>query len=80
MYDVQLILRQASCGTPVDLWSLGCILAELLLQRPLFAARCPAALLKLVSIAGCATYRLLQSSVPSDWHAVKALPASLMYV
>ena len=36
----------------MDIWSLGCILAEFALQRPLFPADSPAALLEQVGLAG----------------------------
>ena len=33
----ELILGAVQYGPEVDMWSVGCIMAELLLQRPLFA-------------------------------------------
>lgn len=35
-------------GQPADMWSLGCVLAEVALQRPLFPAHTPAGLLRQV--------------------------------
>lgn len=44
----QVVLHQA-CAAAMDVWSLGCILAELSLHRPLFPASSASLLLQLVS-------------------------------
>ncbi|KAL5105273.1 Cyclin-dependent kinase 11B [Taenia crassiceps] len=36
---VELLLGSKSYSTPIDLWSVGCIFAEFLLQRPLFPGK-----------------------------------------
>ena len=42
------VAMQRQCGPPMDMWSAGCILAELLLQEPLFPADSPSQLLSRV--------------------------------
>lgn len=44
---VQVVKRQG-CGSAIDLWSLGAVLAELALHRPLFPAHSPKQLLQQV--------------------------------
>jgi serine/threonine protein kinase len=39
-------------GAALDAWSLGCVLAELALQRPLFPAHAPSQLLAQACIEG----------------------------
>uniref|UniRef100_A0A5K3EVU2 cyclin-dependent kinase n=1 Tax=Mesocestoides corti TaxID=53468 RepID=A0A5K3EVU2_MESCO len=36
---IELLLGSKSYSTPIDLWSVGCIFAEFLLQRPLFPGK-----------------------------------------
>ena len=57
------VLLGVPFDTPIDLWSLGCILAELALGRLLFACETPAQLLLQMSIMlGCAPPRQLFGS------------------
>ena len=42
-------LMGGACGTGIDIWSLGCVLAEVALQRPLFPVATAAELLHQVS-------------------------------
>ena len=35
----ELLLKMNEYATPVDIWSVGCIFAELILKRPLFLAQ-----------------------------------------
>ena len=41
-------LTGAACGPAIDVWSLGCVLAEVALQRPLFPATSAAELMQQV--------------------------------
>lgn len=52
----QAVNGQAPVGPPADMWSLGCILAEVALQRPLFPAHTPAGLLRQV---GCRPWQAI---------------------
>ena len=36
----EILLGQKRYSTPVDMWSVGCIFAELVTKRPLFAGDC----------------------------------------
>lgn len=44
----QAVSGTGPIGPPADMWSLGCVLAEAALQRPLFPAHSPAELLRQV--------------------------------
>ena len=44
----QVVGGTGPVGPPADMWSLGCVLAEAALQRPLFPAHSPAELLQQV--------------------------------
>ena len=46
---MQALLGRA-CGTGIDVWSLGCLLAEVALQRPLFPVATAAELVHQVNI------------------------------
>ena len=41
-------LTGGACGPAIDMWSLGCVLAEVALQRPLFPATSAAELMQQV--------------------------------
>ena len=48
----QIVMQAAAgrrCSTASDLWSMGCILAEMALQRPLFPCHSPAELLRQIA-------------------------------
>lgn len=47
MPGVQALLG-GECGTGIDMWSLGCLLAEVALQRPLFPVSTPTELMSQV--------------------------------
>lgn len=49
----ELLLNYQNYSTPVDIWSVGCIFAELVLKKPLFPGRSPLdQLRKIVSVLG----------------------------
>ncbi|KAK9849802.1 hypothetical protein WJX84_004936 [Apatococcus fuscideae] len=48
-YRAPEVVMRSGCGAPMDLWSLGAILAELILHRPLFPAHTPKQLLQQVA-------------------------------
>mmetsp|Transcript_3090 Transcript_3090/g.18987 ORF Transcript_3090/g.18987 Transcript_3090/m.18987 type:complete len:773 (-) Transcript_3090:9865-12183(-) len=50
-YRAPEVLLGMRYGTPIDLWSLGCILTEICLQCPLFPCRSPKQLLCQIAIA-----------------------------
>lgn len=37
----EILLRSTSYNSPIDLWALGCIMAELYMLRPLFPGEWP---------------------------------------
>lgn len=55
---VQALLGGA-CGPGIDVWSLGCVLAEVALQRPLFPVATTAELKHQVILKGCIGFRLI---------------------
>lgn len=60
MLIVQVVM-QLPCGPPMDVWSLGCILAEMVLHQPLFPANSTAELIARVTFLPC-TGQALQHS------------------
>ena len=58
-------------GPAMDAWSLGCVLAELALQRPLFPADSPAQLLAQARLA------LTFKSNPCVWAPLLRLPFTM---
>jgi glycogen synthase kinase 3 beta len=62
----ELIFDKAACGTKVDIWSLGCIVGELLLPRkPLFACRDPSDhLFTIMALRGTPTTEMLGELSP----------------
>lgn len=47
-----MLTASAALGTAIDMWSVGCILVELALHRPLFPCHTPSQLLQQVSAIG----------------------------
>jgi serine/threonine protein kinase len=62
----EIVFGDPACGTAVDVWSAGCILAELLTRQPLFTGDDNVQLIRQI-------YRLCGVPDPSTWPGLKAL-------
>ncbi|KAH7915395.1 Pkinase-domain-containing protein [Hygrophoropsis aurantiaca] len=65
----EILLGAATYSTAVDMWSVGCIFAELLLKEPLFQAKGEIELLSMI-------FKLLGPPSPSLWPDYNNLPLS----
>jgi len=63
----ELLLGLKKYSTPVDMWSAGCILAELILRKPLFPGKTELEQLDLI-------FRVLGTPTPSTWPQHESLP------
>ena len=63
----EILLGATTYSTPVDLWSVGCIFAELLLKEPLFQAKGEIELLSMI-------FKLLGPPTNSSWPEYSRLP------
>lgn len=63
----EILLGATTYSTAVDLWSVGCIFAELLLKEPLFQAKGEIELLSMI-------FKLLGPPTPSSWPEYNSLP------
>eukprot|EP01105_Mastigella_eilhardi_P026712 TRINITY_DN7847_c0_g1_i3.p1 TRINITY_DN7847_c0_g1~~TRINITY_DN7847_c0_g1_i3.p1 ORF type:complete len:308 (+),score=81.80 TRINITY_DN7847_c0_g1_i3:140-1063(+) len=63
----ELLLGQSTYGTPVDMWSVGCIFGELLLHTPLLPGRTEVEQLQRIC-------RLLGNPTEKIWPGVTSLP------
>ncbi|EGF77844.1 hypothetical protein BATDEDRAFT_13581 [Batrachochytrium dendrobatidis JAM81] len=62
-----LLLGAKQYGTAVDMWSVGCIFAELMLRTPYFAAETDIGQLQTI-------FRALGTPTEEDWPGLKSLP------
>ena len=62
----ELLLGATKYGTPVDMWSAGCILAELILGKPLFTGKSEMDQLQLI-------FDMLGSPTPESWDGLQDL-------
>lgn len=72
MYDASLrapeiLLGAKTYSTPVDLWSVGCIFAELLLKEPLFQAKNELEMISMI-------FKLLGPPSHNTWPEYSSLP------
>jgi cell division cycle 2-like protein len=63
----EILLGAKSYSTAVDIWSVGCIFAELLLKEPLFQAKGEMELIDMI-------FRLLGPPSSSNWPGYNELP------
>jgi cell division cycle 2-like protein len=63
----EILLGTTTYSTPVDLWSVGCIFAELLLKEPLFQAKGEIELLSMI-------FKLLGPPTNNSWPEHSRLP------
>lgn len=63
----ELLLGEEQYGPSIDLWSCGCVLAEIFLKKPLFPAYSDLAHLEIIS-------RLCGTPTPAVWPNVVYLP------
>lgn len=63
----EILLGATEYSTAVDLWSIGCIFAELLLKEPLFQAKGEIELISMI-------YRLLGPPTKDSWPTYSSLP------
>lgn len=63
----EILLSQKNYSTAVDVWSIGCIWAELLIGKPLFKARSEIEMLFEI-------FELLGTPTDETWPGVTALP------
>jgi len=63
----EILLGATEYTTPIDIWSVGCIFAELLLSSPLFPAKSELDLLSMI-------FKLLGPPTPSTWPGYEKLP------
>jgi len=68
---VELLLGSTSYDKSIDMWSVGCILAELILMKPLFPADSEIQQLDMI-------FKLL--GVPKDWKGMNDLPYYKKYL
>lgn len=64
---IELLLGEESYGFEIDIWSCGCILAELFSRRPLFRANSELKLIEVIS-------NLCGTPSTADWPEVEKLP------
>lgn len=65
----EILLGATTYSTAVDMWSVGCIFAELLLKEPLFQAKGEVELLSMI-------FKLLGPPTTSSWPEYSSLPVS----
>lgn len=65
----EILLGATEYSTAVDMWSVGCIFAELLLNEPLFQAKGELELISMI-------FKLLGPPTSSTWPEYNALPLS----
>lgn len=65
----EILLGAATYSTAVDMWSVGCIFAELLLKEPLFQAKGEVELISMI-------FKLLGPPTPGSWPEYSTLPLS----
>jgi serine/threonine protein kinase len=71
-YRAPEVLLGLSYGFPVDMWSLGCVLAELHTGRPLFAGSCEGdQLLKIIEYLGMPPDEMLEAGAKTPMYARK---------
>ena len=55
----EILLRSVAYNSPIDLWALGCIMAELYMLRPLFPGTSELdQIFKILTILGTSTFRV----------------------
>lgn len=72
----EILMGSRKYGQGVDSWALGCILAEMLTERPVFQGECEIdQLFKIFQILGTPQpCRKGQENRPTDWHGIEHLP------
>ncbi|XP_013394555.1 cyclin-dependent kinase 6 isoform X1 [Lingula anatina] len=74
-YRAPEVLLQARYATPVDMWSCGCIFAELFRRRPLFCGQSEMdQLIKIFEILGTPSYEDWPEGVAIRWEAFRPMP------
>lgn len=74
-YRAPEVILQAAYATPVDLWSCGCIFAELFIRRPLFCGQSDIdQLSKIFEILGLPPEHDWPENVTLPWGSFKPLP------
>ncbi|CAK9014168.1 unnamed protein product [Durusdinium trenchii] len=63
----EIFLGAETKGTPVDLWSAGCVIAEMATSKPIFPARCE------IGMLFC-QFDLLGTPTEASWPGVTGLP------
>jgi cell division cycle 2-like protein len=63
----EILLGATTYSTAVDMWSVGCIFAELLLKEPLFQAKAEVELLSMI-------FQLLGPPTDTSWPDYSSLP------
>jgi len=61
---LELLLGNSDYGTGIDMWSVGCIIVEMITHRPLFGANSEMALMETV-------YNTLGTPTKSQWEKMK---------
>ena len=64
---IELLLGEESYGFAIDIWSCGCILAELFSRRPIFLANTEVELIEVIT-------NLCGTPFTTDWPEVRKLP------